>query len=39
MLIWYKIMYKFSYEHDIEHTRSKIRTLHPKIIGKILSRA
>ena len=31
MLIWYKMMHKFSYEHN----RSKIRALHPKIIGKI----
>ena len=35
MLIWYKMMPKFSYEHNIEHTGSKIRTLHPKILGKI----
>ena len=31
MLIWYKIMHNFSNEHS----RSKIRTMHPKIIGKI----
>ena len=30
MLIWYKMMHKFSYENN----RSK-RALHPKIIGKI----
>ena len=34
MLIWYKMMHKFSYEHNIEHNRSKIRALHPEIIGK-----
>ena len=34
ILIWYKMMQKFSYEHN----RSKIRrALHPKIIGKNLS--
>ena len=40
MLIWYKMMHQFSYEHNIEHTRSKIGALHPKnnlIIGKNLS--
>ena len=26
---------KFSYEHNIEHNRSKIRALPPKIIIKI----
>ena len=31
MLIWYKMMHKFSYEHN----KSKIRALHHKIIGKI----
>ena len=31
MLIWYKIMHKFSYEHN----RSKITALNPEIIGKI----
>ena len=35
MLIWYKMMYKFSYEHN----RSKIGALHPKIVGKNLSGA
>ena len=30
MLIWYKMMHKLSYEHDIGHSRSKIRALHPK---------
>ena len=35
MLVWYKMMYKFSYEHNIEYNRSKIRVLHPKAIGKI----
>ena len=35
MLIWYKMMHKFSYEHNIEYNRSKIRALHPSIIGKI----
>ena len=34
MLIWYKMMHRFSYEHNIEHNRSNIRALHPKIIGK-----
>ena len=34
MLIWYKMMHKFSYEHSIEHNKSKIRTMYPKIIGK-----
>ena len=29
------MMHKFSYEHNIEHSRSKIRILHPKTIGKI----
>ena len=29
------MMHKFSYEHNIEHNRSKIRALHPKIIDKI----
>ena len=33
------MMHKFSYEHNIEPNRSKIRALHPKIIGKILSGA
>ena len=37
MLMWYKMMHKFSYEHNIEYNRSKIRALHPKIIGKNLS--
>ena len=31
MLIWYKMMHELSYEHN----RSKIRALHPKLIGKI----
>ena len=31
MLILYKMIRKFSYEHNIEYNRSKIRTLHPKI--------
>ena len=35
MLIWYKMMHKFSYEHNIEYNRSKIRALHPKIISRI----
>ena len=35
MLIWYKMMHKFSYEHN----RSEIRALHPKIISKNLSGA
>ena len=35
MLIWYKMMHKVSYEHNIEHNRSKTRALHPKIIVKI----
>ena len=37
MLIWYKMMYKFLYEHNIKHNRSKIRALHPNTIGKNLS--
>ena len=28
-------MYKFSYEHNVEHNRSKIRGLHPRLIDKI----
>ena len=32
MLIWYKMMHRFSY---IEHNRSKIKVLHPKVVGKI----
>ena len=36
-LIWYKMIHKFSYERNIEHNKSKVRTLHPKIIGKNLS--
>ena len=39
MLLWYKMMHKCSYEHNIEHNRSKIRALHPEIIGKKLSGA
>ena len=35
MLIWYKMMKKFSYEHNIKYNRSKIRALHSRIIGKI----
>ena len=35
MPIWYKMMLKFSYEHNIEHSRSKLRALNPEIIGKI----
>ena len=31
MLILYKMMHKYSYEHNIEHNRSNIRALHPKI--------
>ena len=34
MIIWYKIMHNFSYEHNMEHNRLTIRALHPKIIGK-----
>ena len=40
MLIWYKMMHKFSYEHNIEHDRSKIRALHPtnnSLVGKHLA--
>ena len=33
MLIWYKMMHKFSYEYN----SSKTRALHPIIIGKNLS--
>ena len=36
MLIWYKMMYKFSYQHNIKHNRLKIRALYPKLIGKNL---
>ena len=39
MPIWYKLMHEFSYEHNIEHNRSQIRALHPKITGKSLSGA
>ena len=39
MLIWYKMMHKFSYEHNIEHKRSIIRALHHRMIGKNLSGA
>ena len=35
MLIWYKIMHKFSYEHNIQHNRSQLRALHPNLIRKI----
>ena len=35
MLMWYKMMHKFSYEHNIEHNRLKIRALYLTIIGKI----
>ena len=28
-------MHKSSYEHNIEHNRSKLRALNPEIIGKI----
>ena len=34
LLIWYKMMHKFSYEDSIYHSRSKIRALYPTIIGK-----
>ena len=34
MLIWYKKMHKFSYEHNIEHKKSKLRALNPEMIGK-----
>ena len=37
MLIWYKMMHKFSYKHNIEHNRSKIRVQNPEIIVKIYS--
>ena len=33
------MMHKFSYEHSIEHNKSKIRTIYPKIIGKKVSGA
>ena len=39
MLIWYKMMHKFSYEHNIKYKRSKIKALHPKIIGNNLRMA
>ena len=29
------MMHKFSYKHNIEDNRSKIKALHPKIIIKI----
>ena len=37
MLIWYKMIHKFSYELNIEHNAygSKIRSLHPKIMTRI----
>ena len=35
MLIWYKMIHKFSYEHNNEHSRSIIIALHHIIIGKI----
>ena len=35
MLIWYKIMHKFSCEHNMKYNKLKVRALHPKIIGKI----
>ena len=35
MLVWYKMMHKFSYECSIEHIRSKLSALHPKLVGKI----
>ena len=31
MLNWYKMMHRYSYEQNIEHNRSNIRALHPKI--------
>ena len=34
MLIWYEMMHKFSYEHNIEHNKSKLRALYLKIIDK-----
>ena len=39
MLIWYKMIHKFSYEHSTEHNKSKIRAQHPKIMYKSLSGA
>ena len=39
MQMWCKMMHRFSYGHNIEHNRSKIRALHPKIIGINLSGA
>ena len=39
MLIWYKMMHKFSHEYNIEHNRSKIRALYSNLIGKNLSGA
>ena len=29
------MIHKFPYEHNTEHSTSKIRALHPKIISKI----
>ena len=33
--MWYRVIHKFAYEHNIEHSRSKIKALHPKIMVKI----
>ena len=33
------MMHTFSYEHSIEHNRSKVKALHPTLIGKNLSGA
>ena len=38
MIIWYKMMHKFSYQHNIEHNMSKLRALCA-LIGKNLSGA
>ena len=35
MPIWYKMMHEFSYKHNIERNRSKLRALNPEIVGKI----
>ena len=29
------MMQRFSYEHNFEHSRSKLNAQHPKLVGKI----
>ena len=33
--MWYKMRPKLSHKRNIEHNRSKIRALHPIMVGKI----